>query len=175
MPRSSPKRRMSQTSPTALHTFSSVSRWTFINSSSRRLTSSGSVKRSIRKLSMRRRKVPHSKRLHPQTIISARSVDARSSSARARSCSQKPASPAWSQGLCTKAAQRILDMASGKRVIGVRVAVEKRETASGRRTTRWRACARGLPRPGRGQSMSRPPAARGETRRGTGRPVRRRG
>ncbi len=39
---------------------------------------------------MRRRNVPHSKRLQPMTIISARSLVRRSSSALARSVSQKP-------------------------------------------------------------------------------------
>ena len=55
---------------------------------------------------MRRRKVPHSKRLQPTTTMSARSVEARRASVRERSCAQKSVSPAWSQGLCTRPDQR---------------------------------------------------------------------
>ena len=57
-------------------------------------TFSGSVARSTRKLSRRRRNVPHSKRLQPMTSISARSLEARRASVLSRSVSQKPGSPA---------------------------------------------------------------------------------
>ena len=84
---------------------------------------------------MRRRNVPHSKRLQPTTTMRARSVEARSASVRSRSVSQKPSSPAWSQGLWTSPDQSTSGMTARQVREVVGVAIEIREDTSGRRSS----------------------------------------